>query len=596
MNEENINKLTAAIEANPDDAKTYFSRGLFYSMEQEYAKAIADYSKAIELNPDFTNAYYVRGSFYSMEQEYAKAIKDYSKAIELKPDFTDAYYDRGLSYFYLNEYDKAIADYSKAIELNPDFVVAYYFRGLSFHDQKYYDKAIEDYSKAIELKPDFTDAYYDRGCSFHEQKYYDKAIEDYSKAIELNPDFAEAYYDRGFTYFNLNEYDKAIADYSKAIELKPDFTYAYYTRGLSYFNLNEYDKAIEDYNNAIKRNLDYTELWTEKGTALLYLGKEKGDIEDCFVQAFSLSKDILSILTSVDAESRERIIDGHYLDKVLEEDAFFKEKTKGINEEELKKYKDVYLHSIWLISLLHVRKAQEEFVAHYTRKDVVRKMLCDSSKFRLYVANYSNDPKEGITLLDYLFGGNGGNLRSREYGAFAGCFTFNLDCLNQFRLYGKEDNKEGTGVAIVIKDSFFSSDARSSIPKLSMTTDEPSLPLDLSIKEKEEKLTLFRCIYLEPESGIVASVGRREEYIYTNEKEKETAGYYEVALNEILGKVRDGMSKLKQKIEGLDSAIVGQLLLNLRYLTKHVAFKEEQECRIIKIAPLTDANVKPNEN
>jgi hypothetical protein len=34
----------------------------------------------------------------------------------------------------------------------------------------------------------------------------------------------------------------------------------------------------------------------------------------------------------------------------------------------------------------------------------------------------------------------------------------------------------------------------------------------------------------------------------------------------------------------------------LRYLTKHVAFKEEQECRIIKIAPLTDANVKPNEN
>ncbi|MCL2744979.1 MAG: hypothetical protein FWE67_14130, partial [Planctomycetaceae bacterium] len=48
--------------------------------------------------------------------------------------------------------------------------------------------------------------------------------------------------------------------------------------------------------------------------------------------------------------------------------------------------------------------------------------------------------------------------------------------------------------------------------------------------------------------------------------------------------------KLKKSIidNNLDSAIVGRLLINLRYLTKHVAFKEEQECRIVKIHSFED--------
>jgi hypothetical protein len=42
---------------------------------------------------------------------------------------------------------------------------------------------------------------------------------------------------------------------------------------------------------------------------------------------------------------------------------------------------------------------------------------------------------------------------------------------------------------------------------------------------------------------------------------------------------------------------VYKLLLNLRYLVKHAAFKEEQECRIIQIKKLNDKDdVKPNEN
>ena len=43
------------------------------------------------------------------------------------------------------------------------------------------------------------------------------------------------------------------------------------------------------------------------------------------------------------------------------------------------------------------------------------------------------------------------------------------------------------------------------------------------------------------------------------------------------------MKELKDKANGVSPIVVNGLLLNLRYLTKHIAFKEEQECRIVEI-------------
>jgi len=58
-------------------------------------------------------------------------------------------------------------------------------------------------------------------------------------------------------------------------------------------------------------------------------------------------------------------------------------------------------------------------------------------------------------------------------------------------------------------------------------------------------------------------------------------------MNKIIKEVREQMKELKKQAEKLKPAIVGQLLLNLRYLVKNVAFKEEQECRMVKILNLS---------
>ena len=66
------------------------------------------------------------------------------------------------------------------------------------------------------------------------------------------------------------------------------------------------------------------------------------------------------------------------------------------------------------------------------------------SAFRLNTINNVNDPSEGQLLLNYLKGVKETSFYAPDFDeklhAFVSCFTFNHDSLNQFRLYGKQDN------------------------------------------------------------------------------------------------------------------------------------------------------------
>jgi hypothetical protein len=313
---------------------------------------------------------------------------------------------------------------------------------------------------------------------------------------------------------------------------------------------------------------------------------------DCFKNS---QESILKILIFLDKNNREKIIKTDTLYPLLDSDSwdgrFFKETTKNIpNGNDIDKYKKVYILSIFIMNLLHVQN--EKYVAHYQEKKVSQKILFDEeSKFRLNAINYSNDPTEGKTLLDYLLGEDKYNAKdttNKEYGAFAACFTLNQDSLHQFRLYGKEDREEGVGLSLVFWDSFFSEEA-----KMAMKQED-------SIFKKEEKYALFRCMYIDPIVRRVVTVGRKEEYLFYRDENinEDIINDYNNYISEILDNIKDKMEELKELVNGLDSVIIGQLLLNLRYLTKHVAFKEEQECRIVKICRLTDKkiNISSNEN
>lgn len=156
--DEAIAGCTAAIESGKRDAQSLelmiFSRGLAYSRQNNYARAIADYDEAIRHDPQDADAFYERDNAHFGQNDDAHAIADFSEAIRLDPQNRFAFNNRGNVYYRQNDYTRAIADWSKAIRLDPLYVEAYYHRGLT---KKLIGKTAEgeiDIARARLLDPD----------------------------------------------------------------------------------------------------------------------------------------------------------------------------------------------------------------------------------------------------------------------------------------------------------------------------------------------------------------------------------------------------------------------------------------------------------
>ena len=111
-----------------------------------------------------------------------------------------------------------------------------------------------------------------------------------------------------------------------------------------------------------------------------------------------------------------------------------------------------------ILKRLQIIPKFEPKVAHYSRSSIAFSLLKKDqpSSFRLSTIRGVNDPTEGTVLGNYFRKQNiYENIHTNNIAAFISCFTFNHDSLNQFRLYGKENGREATGISLVFKKGFF---------------------------------------------------------------------------------------------------------------------------------------------
>lgn len=286
----------------------------------------------------------------------------------------------------------------------------------------------------------------------------------------------------------------------------------------------------------------------------------------------------------------------------------FKETEEGDDktsdkENDRKCYKDVYIKSLLIILDLWVDPEGIEMpVSHYTKITVAEKLLFDKTNdknddkdkrdyFRLHSVSTSNDPKEGKTLFRYLFPEENEPQPMEEFGAFVGCFIMDNDSLTQFRLYGKTNEKEGTGVSIALEKDFFNDNVNARIDGVKSKPESNEKKVTTS-----DPLPLFRCLYIDPHTPDFFSVGQKDEYAFFREKKETEFEGYKQTMAKLSNGIQIKLGKLQKEIKDLDHNVVRKLLLRLRYLVKHAAFKDEQECRIIRICSLENNEVKANED
>ena len=212
----------------------------------------------------------------------------------------------------------------------------------------------------------------------------------------------------------------------------------------------------------------------------------------------------------------------------------------------LHKFFILYVRILVILNTLYVKEDAERYVAHYTSCETVEKLLLKSTEknanhLRLSSITTANDTQEGDPLLDFL--GIKPSKKQTKYQAFVGCFSFNHESLNQFRLYGKHANLEATGVSVIVKKSFFSDYIRGSVN---------TMPLKYKTNDIE-KYTLFRCVYINPDHGVI-TVGKREKSSFFNNKKyttdecKKQNSDYRIFVNQLVYEITEQFSKLKDEL------------------------------------------------
>jgi tetratricopeptide (TPR) repeat protein len=195
------------------DTTVYLERGIRWSVQGEYDKAIQQFDEAIRLDPSMDFYYFLRGMDWYSKEDYDKAIKDFNEAIRF--DSKKSYFlHRGRAWLFKNDIDNAIKDFNQAIRVDPNDACLYDQRGRAWWCKKKFDMAAADFDDAIRLSPGERRYYY-RGVAHFLNEEIDKAIGDFDEAIRLNPEGAELYMLRGWAWFAKKDEAKAIRDFKR---------------------------------------------------------------------------------------------------------------------------------------------------------------------------------------------------------------------------------------------------------------------------------------------------------------------------------------------------------------------------------------------
>lgn len=291
-------------------------------------------------------------------------------------------------------------------------------------------------------------------------------------------------------------------------------------------------------------------------------------------------------------------------------------------------------------------KSPERKLAHYTGTYITNLLLEDndkilSSSFRLNTINNVNDPSEGHLLINYLNNSKEGYFRAPDFDgklhAFISCFTFNHDSLNQFRLYGKEADKEASGVSLVFGSDFFqSNEYLRGLSFLSLASNLESSDEEFVVekdykqsnvdqisdgKVRISKQPVMRCIYIDPTSSYIQLAQRNritffrefgKEIIkiegmeiskaehewkkyrsYIDQKNK-VFQYAFISLKNTYSSIikeKVNIQKANSNLSNDIDVLLNEILLPFKYLVKHSAFQEEQECRMIYITSINAPEV-----
>ena len=254
-----ITSLTDSLTGNPEDYTLWHKRGIRRSDLGELEDALTDFEESLKLNPrknkkkkkqSYEYLYYsqfAKGAVYAKQEEYEKAIAQFTLAIQtaaemkaydsaVQASVPSVYIERGYSHFAKENYEAAKADYQWVLDNDPDQECTIYPLladiGLTLDESA---ELVGIYDGLIRCNPENILQYYSRGFYKMESGDHQGAIEDFGTVVEKsnNVDIKIASHNQAaYAYLQMKDYDSASAELQKALGINALNTLSYFYQGL----------------------------------------------------------------------------------------------------------------------------------------------------------------------------------------------------------------------------------------------------------------------------------------------------------------------------------------------------------------------------
>jgi tetratricopeptide (TPR) repeat protein len=122
--EASLQRIQAAVEANPNDSRLIQLGGVVAVIENRLEDAEAAFRKAFELNPKDRSAVERLARFYAATNRTPQTIEVYEQAIQARPDDAQFHHYLGMLYELRGNSEQAIDRYESAIRIDPNLAEA----------------------------------------------------------------------------------------------------------------------------------------------------------------------------------------------------------------------------------------------------------------------------------------------------------------------------------------------------------------------------------------------------------------------------------------------------------------------------------------
>jgi tetratricopeptide (TPR) repeat protein len=199
--------LTELLEEDPSDYLALHMLGLLAKKTNQWALAIAFFSRAIDTNKIDFASYFERGLVNRKLADLPRSISDFSSALSINPVSFEALNNRGIALCQAGNSAQAIVDFSEALALKPNCSQTYFNRGLAQRIFGHTNAALDDYTRSIELDAKNYRALNNRAMLHRDLKNFDKAIQDLDQCLSVQPDFSEALWNKSLTLLLIGEHN-----------------------------------------------------------------------------------------------------------------------------------------------------------------------------------------------------------------------------------------------------------------------------------------------------------------------------------------------------------------------------------------------------